>query len=455
MFVSPQHLQQLDLYHERLLEERLAALSPYPWGVSALEIDLGALATHQLKLTRFLGVLPDGLLISFEDGDPESPPARPIEASFFPPTRQILEIYLGAAREREGVPSVSAEESAPRSAAPRDKSANGTPPRTRYRMASRSVGDLTGEGAELAMAFAQRNLALFLGDEPRDDFDTIKIAEVVRGGSGTLVLNETFIPPLLRIDASPFMMEGAGRLLALMTTRQRQLAEERRHRDGATVEFNANDITRYLQLHSLNGVIPVLTHLGRVGDMSPRDLYLILIQAAGQLATFSPTADPSTFPAFNYTDLRATFEELFAIVTSLVQSTIRQLHVPVPLELTQGIYLGRMEDERIRRCQQFVLAVRAPVPEDQWGKLPHLCKIASRNQLPSIVSASTNGIPLKLTPRPPTEIPVRPGVAYFLLTESDHWKSVLDEKAIAIYLPPSSYNPSQVKLELFGIPKRA
>ena len=33
MLVSPQHMQQQDLYHERLLDERIAALSPYRWGV--------------------------------------------------------------------------------------------------------------------------------------------------------------------------------------------------------------------------------------------------------------------------------------------------------------------------------------------------------------------------------------------------------------------------------------
>ena len=111
MLVSPQHMQQQDLYHERLLDERIAALSPYRWGVVSLEIDAGALGSGQLRVTRFLGVLPDGLYLSFEGKDPESPPTRAI-GDHFPPAQAICEVFLGVQKEREGVPSVSIEEGA-------------------------------------------------------------------------------------------------------------------------------------------------------------------------------------------------------------------------------------------------------------------------------------------------------------------------------------------------------
>ncbi|MES1210670.1 MAG: type VI secretion system baseplate subunit TssK, partial [Pseudomonadota bacterium] len=87
MLVSPQHLQQLDLYHERLVDERIAALAPYRWGVVSAEIDAGALGTDQLRVTKFVGILPDGLYVGIEEGDPECPPARPIGAHF-PPTHR-------------------------------------------------------------------------------------------------------------------------------------------------------------------------------------------------------------------------------------------------------------------------------------------------------------------------------------------------------------------------------
>ena len=106
MLVSPQHLQQADLYHERMLDCRLAATAPLSWGITAIEIDSGALAADQLVVDRFAGVLPDGLPLDFKAGDPEAPAARPIGANF-PPQLPALEVYLALPKEREGVPSVA------------------------------------------------------------------------------------------------------------------------------------------------------------------------------------------------------------------------------------------------------------------------------------------------------------------------------------------------------------
>jgi type VI secretion system protein ImpJ len=86
------------------------------------------------------------------------------------------------------------------------------------------------------------------GDETRDDFDSIKIAEIVRNASGALSASEAFIPSVLSISASSFLVSSVRRLLALVTAKQRQLSEERRQRDAVTVEFGAADVTRYLQL---------------------------------------------------------------------------------------------------------------------------------------------------------------------------------------------------------------
>src|SRR5262245_2512230 len=106
MLVSPQHFQQQDIYHERLLDQRIAALAPYPWGVVAIDIDAGALGADQLRLTKFVGALPDGQLIAFEDGDAECPAVRAIGPHFLP-TQGSLDVYLALPKEREGVPSVS------------------------------------------------------------------------------------------------------------------------------------------------------------------------------------------------------------------------------------------------------------------------------------------------------------------------------------------------------------
>ena len=449
MLVSPQHMQQADLYHERVLDWRLSASTPLGWGIMAVQVDAGALAADQLVVGRFAGVLPDGLPLDFKAGDLEAPAARPIGANF-PAALPALEVYLAVPKEREGVPSVAGEV-APDGRATAAKAAI----RTRFRSASRKIVDMTGEAADLAMAFAQRNLTVLFGNESRDDYDAIKIAEIVRDAGGALLVSDAYIPPVLTISASPFLMSAVQRLLALMAAKQRQLAGERAQRDSASIEFGANDVTRYLQLSALNATIPFLVHAGRAGELSPRELYLFLIQSAGQLSTFSTDADPSSFPPFVYTDLRSTFEELFALLTGLLRANLREACVRVPMEIHEGIYVGSMNDERILKCQQFVLGAVSNLPMDQLGReLAARAKIASWTQLPFLMRSAVRGVPLQVTHRPPSEVPVRPGVVYFLMdTSIDHWRQALAERKVAIYAPPP-FDPSQVKIELYGIPSK-
>ena len=454
MLVSPQHFQQQDLYHEHLLDERIAALAPYRWGVVSVEIDAGALGADQLQVTKIVGILPDGLYIAAEKGDLECPPARPIGAHF-PPTRPgsgaiaALEVYLGVPKEREGIPSVSDETGIAEGPGAAVKAA-----RARVRAARRAVGDLGGNAADLPMAFALRNAVVLFGNESRDDYDVMKIAEIVRDGAGALVINEAYIPPIMRVDASEFLMAGIRRLLALMISKQRQLSGDRRQRDGSSIEFNAGDVTRFLQLSAINAAVPLLTYAGTNGEISPTTLYFALIQVAGQLATFSTEVDPSKLPLFAFTDLRGTFEELFATVTKLLRTTIRDAYLTIPTEIVEGVLKGRLDDDRLLNGSHYLLAVRSEIPAEQLSqRLPVLCKIASQAQLPLIRRANVSGVPIEVTHRPPPEIPIRAGVLYFALNlQNDHWRQISAERTIGVYLP-APFDPTQVKLELMVVPR--
>ncbi len=439
MFMSPHHLQQQDLYHEQLLDVRLAAMEPYPWGVVTLELDMEALRAGQVQLSRFVGVLPDGLPVSFEAGDAEAPPARPAEGSF-PPAQRTLDVYLGVPRERSGVESFGSGERL-----------GGSP---RYTPSTRPISDLTASTSISQVAFGQRNVRLLFGTEPRDDFDAIKLCELSRDKSGNLTLVDTYIPPSLRIDASPFIMNELRTLLRLMVSKQRQLSSRRRHRDASALEFTAGDVTLFLELNALNGTIPYLQHALDAGNLRPRDVYLTLIQVAGQLCTFSVSADPSTLPSFQFTNMRATFEELFRRITDLMRSVALEQCLTVDLSVgTDGMFRGRLEDERLERCGQFLLAVRSELPERTVAEqLPKLSKVAAWDDIRALLQAAAPGVPLAVTYRPPPEVPVQPGTVYFSLSLNDgYWKNVMRDRNLALYLP-QPFDASRTSVELLAVP---
>jgi type VI secretion system protein ImpJ len=439
LLMSPQHLQQLDRYHEELLASRIEALDPLNWGVVNVALDRRALSTGQVQLSELIAVLPDGLVINLVSGSPELPPSRPIEGHF-PHSAASVEVHVAVPRERDGISNYSETSGA----------------RTRFVIARREVSDLSGGGQEVAVPFGQRNVVLLFGDEPRDDYESLKVAELIRDDGGGLVVCEPYIPPSLRVGASPFLVAGLKRILSVMGNRQRALAAARRQRDASTIEFNASDVTRYLLLNAVNTFLPVMSHMVDTKDISPRHCYLLLCQFAGQLATFSPTEDPATLPKFVYTDLRSTFEELFARITALLQATVKEHYVSLKLDTRDdGVHYGRLEDVELLRSDRFFISIKSERDGREVAtQLPRLSKIASWTDINGILQAATPGVPTEVTYQPPPEIPIRAGLTYFTLAtkNNDFWRNVMADRTVAIYLPHAIFDPTKTAVELLAIP---
>lgn len=439
MLISPQHLQQQDAYHERLLAARLRALSPYCWGVSQLELDERALERGQVALRSFHGVLDDGTLVELPSGHPALPAARPIEGHF-PAHGTACELFLALPREQVAGGYARAGSSAKKA---------------RFTIETRAVVDAVGAADEEGVDFGVPNFSLLFGDEPRDDLECLKLAEVVREAGGRFSFAGPFVPPSLRVAASPFLAEGIRRVLGAASAKRREVAAERRHRDKSTVEYAADDVGRYLALHALSGAIPSLADIAASGDASPREAYSVLVQLAGQLTAFSSGEDPADLPRYVHGDPRETFEPLFAKLLSLLKVAVASRVITVPLEArSDGTHLGRLLDAQIFGTgTRFLLSVQAALPDHQvYGLVPRVCKMASWQDIPQLVSAATSGVSLSPMPRPPREVPVKPGKSYFaVLDDSPLWQGVLHQRAIAVYLPPP-FDASTTSLELLAIP---
>lgn len=441
MLMCPQHLQQQDLFFEATLAARLAAVSPHDWGVVSMTIDEGELASGTFKLSAFTGVLSGGLPLEIAAGEPGGPSARPI-ADQFPSTATTLEVYLAVPAAREGIPNYQDAI---------DDSAS-----ARYRIRNRPVPDLTVAKTEQIIGFGRPNVTLLFGHESREDFESVKIAEVVRDATGGFNLSKSYIPPCLKLSGSSVLQARLQDLLSVMLAKQRALADARRQVDAAAVEFTSQDITRYLLLNALSSYIPLVRYIVETPSTSTLSAYLTLLQLGGALTTFTGDIDPSTFPRFVYTDLRSSFDELLAKIGTMLGATVRERCIVVPLEARHdGMWIGQLKDERLPRCPQFVLAVESDNPQqDVANRLPKLSKIASWKQINQIVRAATPGVPLVVTHRPPPEVPVRPRQVYFLLgTDDPYWRAVATERTVAIYLPPP-FDPSKAKITLMGIPER-
>lgn len=440
MFISPQHLQALDRFHEQRLELRVGALSPFSWGVQQLEVDGAALGAGQVRIERFAGIFPGGLAVGFGGMDPDAPPPRSV-AEHFPAQARSVEVYLGIPRERDGLAAYGPEGS------------DAASTRMRYTVAPRPVQDATKPGATVAVPFARPNLAILFGSESRDDFETMKIAELVRTPAGQLAVADTHVPALLSVGASPWLAGALRGLVARLIAKHRDLADGRRHKDGASIELGGADASRFLQLSIIGAAIPELAFVVDGDGLPPAAAFLALARLAGQLASFSPDADVATLPSYAHASPRASFQALLARIDEYVGGIGVERFQRVALEVRGPVQLARFPDDRLLRGRLFI-TVKTGLPEPQVAEqLPRLCKIAALPDVQALVQASAPGLPLQHLSRPPPEIPARAGTLCFALGSGNErlWKGVLLDRTLALYLPPP-FDPARAKVELLAIP---
>ncbi len=442
MLVCPQHLQQQDLFYEQLIQQRAVWANPYAWGLSRIEIDEGAIKTGQVRVTAIQGVLPGGITLDYGDGDLGLPPTRAI-AENFPASSAVAEVYLGVSTMREGTENYARVDGGSGSSQPR------------YDSWSRDVVDLVRAESEAQVIFARPHAALLFGNEDRQDYEVLKIAEIRRDQGGNFELSSDYIPPCLRVSGSVVLQRWTKELLGLMLTKRRALLESLRQVDASRLEFSAQDVTRYLQLGAINSHLPMVRQLSEAPEALPFTLYTTLVQLAGQLTSFSVEIAPEDLPSFMHLDQRATFRELFAKLRALLDLAMRDNFIEVPLEARRdGMWIGVLKDSRLLECQTFVLSVEADqAQQDIANRLPQLSKVASWKQISRIVRSAIPGAPLVATHRPPPQIPIRPRLVYFQIdTSHAYWQQISEEKTIAIYLPPP-FDPTRAKLKLMAVPE--
>lgn len=439
MLLSPQHMQQHDLYHEQLLDTRLHALSATPWGVLSLALDPAALASGSLQLAAFSGVLPDGTPLRVEPHGPR-PASRPI-APHFPARAESLAVYLALPQLRDGVANLAQSG---------DLAAS-----VRLRGVSRRVFDLTGARGERELQAAELAPVVLFEAEPRDDFSALPIAELVRDEAGGFAPSASFIPPCLALSAAPNLLSDLHDLLSRALARRRRLADERRSHAAHRSELTSRDLERALQLHALDRSLPWLRHCGEAdSDTHPRALYHALLDLAGALLSSAPEGDPEALPGFTYTDLRASFQPLVQALRRLLGRDSAPLHVEVALRPHQGSsWLGELKDERLAGCTRFILVVE---PEGDLvvaaNEIPAVAKVASWKRIPAIVRQNALGVPIRATLRPPPELPQSPRSVYFMIDTSDaQWHELVAERRVAIYLR-APYDPQRARVRLLALP---
>ncbi len=417
LFLQPQHFQQQDRFVARQQEGLFSATSAWPWGFVALQVDEAALLHGRVMVTAARGVLPDGLAFSIPGDDP-APPAFEVPAD----TRDQL-LVLAVTQARPGVTEsdVEAADSA-------------MPPR--WRVADVEVADIHATSLRQApLQVGRLNLRLMLARDANEGYTTLGTVQVQeRRADGRVVLDTTYIPPMLHALAHPNLDAYVREVLGMLHQRGEAVAA----RLAQPGRAGTGEIVDFLLLQLINRVQPLFAHLQRLPVLHPEQLYACCLGLAGELSTFREQRRPVVYPDYRHDDLATVFRALMNDLRQSLSMVMAQTAVPIELQKRpSGLRVAIIADIELQRTASFVLAVNAQMPgEALRARFPTQVKIGPAERILDLVNLQLPGVSLRPLPVAPRQIPYHAGCTYFELETRgvDLWKQLETSAGLAMHI---------------------
>ncbi len=421
--LTPQHLQAQDRYFDEILRQQIGALTFCPWGLTRLELDREALAGGTVAVRSVAGRFPDGLLFDAPLADP-APAPRALDGVWLQDQRSML-VQLAVPEFRSGTRNVtgSAREA-------------GVSAQARWRAEEQIATDETTGLAERPIQVARPNLRLLLEGEFAEGHVTLPVARLLRSGTGEVVLDPAFVPPMLDLAASPVLSGMVRHVVERMAARAAALSATRRQRNQGLADFSVTDVGGFWLLFTLSTHLPQLRHLQEVRGGHPSELWGALVALAGALTTFSPT--PPQLPVYDHARLGECFGALQAQVIELLDTAVPESAVALPLRtIRPSVQAVALAQESLLTARQWFLAVSAPMRQAELlTKVMTGCKVGSADVVDTLIRQALPGLQLTHVPEPPAGVPVKLDFLYFAIERaSSAWEAVARARNLAVYVP--------------------
>lgn len=410
MFLRPQHFQQQDRFWESCSRHTLSSFVGFNWGFTELRLDDTALRMGQVVVRQAQGVLPDGMVFQIADEDGTG------VALDVPATIKESQICLALPPSRSAGESVIFDEDLASSA--------------RYLAATREVKDGNAQGGGAAeIQIGVPRFRLMLASDVPHGWMSMGVAWLLeKQANNTCILDEDYIPPMLRCGADGVLSAYLREAIALLNQRGDLLAE-RMTLGGKRATSEVGD---FLLLKVINRWQPVLQHLERLHILHPERLYLELLGLVGDLATFSSTSKrPPALAPYIHDDLSSSFRPLMLELRRALALVLDQTVVRIELQDRKyGIKTAFIPDASLLKTASFILAVHANLPAEQvQAQFPTQAKVGPVEKIRDLVNLHLPGIVLKPLPVAPRELPYNSGYNYFEIDTKHFLWSELDKSA--------------------------
>ncbi len=447
LFLQPQHFQLMEENH-RVQLEALRARQPYTWGVLSMEVDRGALKNQIFNLVRGEFLFPDGSYVSLPENAVLA--ARSFEKGWLEEERGFL-VYLGLRKLDPSRPNVTVQRDPGEVAEVNTRFVTTEDPE--------EVVDLYGDGPRGQVRQLRYVLRVFWESEKEKlgDYVYFPLARIERQGE-EIVLSEQFVPPSLTLTASEPLLKLVREIRDLIVAKARQLEEYKVQRSIHSADFGFRDLLYLLALRCFSRYAPLLMHFTETGNVHPWEVYGVLRQLVGELATFSenydlfgtPRGQESGVPPYDHWEAYSGFGKIRQILGDLIDEITAGPEYVLSLPYDGTYFSAELAASVFSAGHVYYLVIRSSEnPEEVIKDFLTSAKISSREYLPLLIARALPGLRVEPLSAPPPQLPRREGCTYWRLdTLGDHWAAIQKGQNIAIYWDSA---PRDVEIELMVV----
>ncbi len=432
MKLDPHHFQQSDRYNQYDLNSKLALINPGFWGIRKILIDAAALSGGLFSFVQCSGIMPDGLGFNMPDNDP-LPKGRNFE-DLFDATSEKLSVFLVLPLENTSGNNCQLDGTVYNN--------------SRFSMQNIEISDYNTGSNLRSVGIAKPNFQFKFGDESLEDFSSIKIGEITRSSDGKYTMETNYVPPSLSVSNSESLQESVRKLLGALVSKSKEL---RKLTSIQKPELSLIQVEILLMLQTINSFIPLLNYYYQSQNIHPENLYILLLNLAGQLSTYSNLGiKTSEFPAYDHKHLTEVFGQVIADINQMlnVQKTVERRDINIPLrKQADTLYVGQLSPNQM--SAQFFISVTGDIPEKKIiTELPKNIKVSAYEEIFAVHQAGIQGITVEYTARPPAGVSVNENAHYFKINkEGRFWDKVAAKNNIAFFIA-SEFKSLQMELVL-------
>lgn len=433
LFLQPQHFQWLEANQDRKRNPIFESMTPYLWGVGALEIAQDALGARSFEIKSAQILFRDHTFLDYPGNSFIAP--RSFDKVWVDGEKP-LNVFLGIRKPSTISTNVTVIDTLDDAATASTRLVSLSNPE--------EAPDLYSNGPKAAIPVVSLLPRIFFGPEQEayDDYDYFQIARLVRDGE-KIKQDIDFVPPTYLIQGSTFLDETFRDIRDDIAGRLRQLLEYKAPRDHQLKELSSETLTLLQAIQILSRATPAISHLAATETVHPWLAYGLLASLIGELSLFSNHVDfmgrrqggGESLPAYDHENLGPTF----AIAKQLINSILNEIsfgpEALLPLVPEEDFLVTTIPDAYLSGRKRFYLVTNSTMVSEQLSADFTLsARLASFSALPSKIDHALPAIELIEVLTPPQGLSRKPGSRFYRIEQmSAEWEAVQSEGRIALF----------------------